>query len=52
MFGSVILDVAVGLILVYLLFSLVSASIREWLAAREILAARGLQAVWTAVGAD
>ena len=32
MFGSVILDVAVGLILTYLLFSLVSTSIREWLA--------------------
>ncbi len=29
MFGSVILDVAVGLILVYLLLSLISASIRE-----------------------
>ena len=33
MFGSVILDVAVGLILTYLLFSLVSTSLREWLAA-------------------
>ena len=32
MFGSVILDVGVGLVLIYLLFSLVSASIREWLA--------------------
>lgn len=32
MFGSVILDVAIGLILVYLLLSLVSAAIREWFA--------------------
>jgi hypothetical protein len=32
MFGSVILDVAVGIILVYLLLSLVATSIREWIA--------------------
>ncbi|MDQ6611025.1 MAG: hypothetical protein M3Y64_01220 [Gemmatimonadota bacterium] len=32
MFGSVILDTAVGLVLIYLLLSLVSACIREWFA--------------------
>ena len=32
MFGSVILDTAVGLVLIYLLLSLVSATIREWFA--------------------
>lgn len=32
MFGSVILDVAVGLVIVYLLLSLISASVREWAA--------------------
>ena len=46
MFGSVILDTAVGLVLIYLLLSFVSASIREWFAGllkiRSAMLATGL----------
>jgi hypothetical protein len=47
MFGSVILDVAIGLILVYLLLSLIASAIREgieaWLKTRSVHLERGIR---------
>jgi hypothetical protein len=54
MFGSQVLEVAMGLVLMYMLLSLVSSSIRAGRpsdTARVLIAAGGLQAVWDTAGA-